>query len=472
MKSSKSMSKMKMGKILKNVEGNKHHIGGSCKVGVEKFNQEHKFLSAMDLEAFCCVCGGSNKDEINCLLECSRCFIKVHQACYGVSRVPKGHWYCRPCRTSSKDIVRNLSTDCCLIWWYIFVYPYLWLTSALDAFLSHSSCSVFLLNLQCSATTQVCVLCGYSGGAMTQALRSRTIVKSLLKAWNIETECRPKNAVSSDEIVEDDLNVMRSPEAILEGNNFPVLRPVNIEPSSTALWKVDSPSQLDNIQNSSCCVHNSITAGVLDSTVKQWVHMVCGLWTPGTRCPNVDTMSAFDVSGASRPKANVVCSMCNRPGGSCIQCRVVNCSVQFHPWCAHRKLEGCFKEFFVFEFHVKKVSCKVKLRGLRMKMLVFMEDVCSMPTHPLCESHSDPIDNELDCSGEKELTCARTEGYKGRKRDGFWYNLYGWSRGKSGLVPQEQLNAWIHINGQKSSAQVFPKLPIEYDCRVQSSCFF
>ncbi|XP_031279661.1 uncharacterized protein LOC116138078 isoform X3 [Pistacia vera] len=400
MKSSKSMSKMKMGKILKNVEGNKHHIGGSCKVGVEKFNQEHKFLSAMDLEAFCCVCGGSNKDEINCLLECSRCFIKVHQACYGVSRVPKGHWYCRPCRTSSKDIV--------------------------------------------------CVLCGYSGGAMTQALRSRTIVKSLLKAWNIETECRPKNAVSSDEIVEDDLNVMRSPEAILEGNNFPVLRPVNIEPSSTALWKVDSPSQLDNIQNSSCCVHNSITAGVLDSTVKQWVHMVCGLWTPGTRCPNVDTMSAFDVSGASRPKANVVCSMCNRPGGSCIQCRVVNCSVQFHPWCAHRK--GLLQS---------------EVEGVENENVGFYGRCVLHATHPLCESHSDPIDNELDCSGEKELTCARTEGYKGRKRDGFWYNLYGWSRGKSGLVPQEQLNAWIHINGQKSSAQVFPKLPIEYDCRKE-----
>lgn len=30
------MPKMKMGKILKNAEGNRHHIGGSCKVGAEK----------------------------------------------------------------------------------------------------------------------------------------------------------------------------------------------------------------------------------------------------------------------------------------------------------------------------------------------------------------------------------------------------------------------------------------------------
>ncbi len=35
--------------------------------------------------------------------------MQVHQACYGVSKVPKGRWYCRPCRTSSKDIVRDLN---------------------------------------------------------------------------------------------------------------------------------------------------------------------------------------------------------------------------------------------------------------------------------------------------------------------------------------------------------------------------
>ena len=31
----------------------------------------------------------------------------MHQACYGVSKVPKGSWSCRPCRASSKDIVRG-----------------------------------------------------------------------------------------------------------------------------------------------------------------------------------------------------------------------------------------------------------------------------------------------------------------------------------------------------------------------------
>lgn len=168
-------------------------------------------------------------------------------------------------------------------------------------------CTLILLVLQ---TIQVCVLCGYGGGAMTRALRSRMFVKSLLKAWNVESECKSKNAVSSAEIMESDLNVLHLSESIHEGK-FPVLRPFGIEPSTSAVCRIDSQKQVDICQNSLCCVnssrvHNSITAGLLNSTVKQWVHMVCGLWTPGTRCPNVDTMSAFDVSGASRPKANVV----------------------------------------------------------------------------------------------------------------------------------------------------------------------
>lgn len=146
---------------------------------------------------------------------------------------------------------------------------------------------------------------------MTRALRSRTIVKSLLKAWSFETECKPKNAISSAGTLHDEFSVLHSLGSVLENNSYPILRPVNIEPSTSAVWNMDLEKQLDILQNSLCCasnlkVRNSITAGVLDSTIKQWVHMVCGLWTPGTRCPNVDTMSAFDVSGASHPRANMV----------------------------------------------------------------------------------------------------------------------------------------------------------------------
>lgn len=146
---------------------------------------------------------------------------------------------------------------------------------------------------------------------MTRALQSRNIVKSLLKTWNIDTEFEPKDTVAPSEILEDKFSMLDSSTSGLERDSFPVIRPIPSEPSSVVVWKMDLQKQLDCLKNSSLSssnsnVHNSIIAGVLDSTIKQWIHMVCGLWTPGTRCPNVDTMSAFDVSGASRPKADVV----------------------------------------------------------------------------------------------------------------------------------------------------------------------
>jgi hypothetical protein len=41
-------------------------------------------------------------------------------------------------------------------------------------------------------------------------------------------------------------------------------------------------------------------------SIAHWVHMVCGLWTPSTRCPNVNTMAAFDLSGTFPSRKNTV----------------------------------------------------------------------------------------------------------------------------------------------------------------------
>ncbi|XP_022729706.1 uncharacterized protein LOC111284891 isoform X3 [Durio zibethinus] len=398
----KCMPKMKVGKGLKKAGDVECHARRSCNINVEnRYIKEPRYSPSVDSDVFCCVCGSSNKDEFNCLLECNQCSIRVHQACYGVSKVPKGHWYCRPCRTSSKDIV--------------------------------------------------CVLCGYGGGAMTRALRSSAFVKGLFKAWNIESKCRPKSTSYSTETMLDD-------QSLVVGNAFCNLQCKDLGLSRTAVWKMDLQNQWDIIQNSHRPVsklnlYNSVTAGVLDSTVKQWVHMVCGLWTPGTRCPNVDTMSAFDVSGVSSANENVVCSICDRPGGSCIQCRVVDCSVRFHPWCAHQK--GLLQS---------------EVEGVDNEKVGFYGRCMLHASDPTCESGSDATGAELSFPSEGESTCARTEGFKGRKRDGFWH-IYGQSRRKSGcFVPQEQLNAWIHINGHKSCMQGLPKLPtsdIEYDCRKE-----
>lgn len=116
---------------------------------------------------------------------------------------------------------------------------------------------------------------------MTRALHSNIIVRSLLNAWNVAAESQ-----------ETQVDIDASQNIFCE----------HIRASSVA------DPMVKNLSNPvhDKIVTNSITAGLFDPTVKQWVHMVCGLWTPDTRCPNVDTMSAFDMSGVCYPKGNVV----------------------------------------------------------------------------------------------------------------------------------------------------------------------
>ncbi|PIA45634.1 hypothetical protein AQUCO_01600095v1 [Aquilegia coerulea] len=392
---------------LKNVDrGSKCRKGELSRSRIKKSAQEQKGQPfVLDSDAFCSVCGSSKKDRNNCLLECCSCLIRVHQACYGVSRVPKGRWCCRPCRVNSKD--------------------------------------------------NVCVLCGYEGGAMTQALKSQNIVKGLLEAWSIGSEIKAKKLYTISGTPKDDLILLETFGSEYEVHSKSLAISVAEEPPCAMLIR-DSVDKTDVVQISDekpLQVHNSITAGVIDLTIKQWVHMVCGLWTPGTRCPNVDTMSAFDVSGVSPPK-NVVCSICNRSGGSGIKCRVVNCSVHFHPWCAHQK--GLLQS---------------EVEGVDSDKVGFYGRCVLHATDLGCDSVVHPIDTDLDTLGREEFTCARTEGYKGRKKDGFRHKLLGRSNanGKC-LVPQEQIDAWLHINGQKPCIKGVLKPPtseIEHDCRKE-----
>ncbi|MED6110151.1 hypothetical protein PIB30_040306 [Stylosanthes scabra] len=394
-------------KVKDTVEYGEDTKHGCCNTESRNSVQECLGISIQNPDAFCSVCQNSSNDDNNCLLECSRCLIRVHQACYGIPTLPrKGRWCCRPCRTNSKDIA--------------------------------------------------CVLCGYGGGAMTRAIQNRTVVKSLLKAWSIENRGMSKHT-TTPEIFEKERDVFDSTKYDLKFDQTCGLKSVNDENSRSDQLKVEmSTNQMQNVPYNIFKVHNSITAGVHDTSVKQWIHMVCGLWTPGTRCPNVNTMSAFDVSGVTRPREDVVCCICNRWGGSCIECRIVDCSVKFHPWCAHQKnLLQCETEGDDDE--------KVGFYGRCMLHAV----------DPRCHPNYDPVD-DIDSLEEREFTCARTEGYKGRKRDGYHRHCYNGLKGKGAsgcLVPEEQLNAWIYINGQKLCPQRLPNpkpaSDIEHDCRKE-----
>jgi uncharacterized Zn finger protein (UPF0148 family) len=54
---------------------------------------------------------------------------------------------------------------------------------------------------------------------------------------------------------------------------------------------------------------NTVRAAAADPAAKQWAHMVCTLWMPGTRCLNMGTMGVFDVSGVSVARRKLV-SLC------------------------------------------------------------------------------------------------------------------------------------------------------------------
>ncbi|TRY54621.1 hypothetical protein DNTS_001605 [Danionella cerebrum] len=50
-----------------------------------------------DEDVICDVCRSPDSEEGNDMVFCDKCNICVHQACYGIVKVPDGHWMCRTC---------------------------------------------------------------------------------------------------------------------------------------------------------------------------------------------------------------------------------------------------------------------------------------------------------------------------------------------------------------------------------------
>lgn len=259
---------------------------------------------------------------------------------------------------------------------------------------------------------------------MTRAFGSRGVVKTLLKAWNIKTESHIMGLGSAETLYV----------------------PAKLDSETTAFRPSSSIKPM---------VHNSVIAGLFDRTVRQWVHMVCGIWTPGTRCPNVDTMSAFDVSAVPHPKAHMICHICKRPGGSYTQCHVETCSSYFHPWCAHQK--GLLQN---------EVECldnhKVRFYGM-----------CLLHAHhqpSAVDSDNAKDKNDSENAPKKDPTCARTQVYGGTKLQGGKHSPCQHNGKGKCLVTQVQLDAWLYINRQKFGLKRLPKRPVsdvEHDYRKE-----
>uniref|UniRef100_M8BXS4 Histone-lysine N-methyltransferase n=1 Tax=Aegilops tauschii TaxID=37682 RepID=M8BXS4_AEGTA len=366
--------------------GDKQNVVQACEVNAGRYKER---LSSADS---CCVCRIPYLEPCNQLMECSKCFVKAHQACYGVLKVPRGQWFCRPCKTNAnaQDTLGPPGK----------LSPQVKANGSVDPArpMPMPRTLISMLYVICTSIVVVVYIpkcCEFSYMQIT-GLRFMWLWR-----WShdkgIERSKNPDKFAKRSTSLE---NVSRVDKQ----------RPV------------DNAHEENTVSSSWTANHNS---SLLVPHTSWWVHVVCGLWTPGTKCPNPTTMSAFDLSGALPAKSDYACSMCDRAGGSFMMCRDVNCSVTFHAWCAHQRgllqsdPEGEHNEYIGF--------------------------------YGRCLNHATNRVNPEKCLRSNEWTCARTEGFKGRKGEGCSGSNYKKPQVKSSecSVSQEQINAWLRINGSK-----------------------
>jgi hypothetical protein len=70
------------------------------------------------------------------------------------------------------------------------------------------------------------------------------------------------------------------------------------------------------------------------SSCGRWTHPVCVLFTPELTVNEV-THRPDNISALSVERADLVCQLCHRSGGACVQCCVGDCLAAFHPYCAY-----------------------------------------------------------------------------------------------------------------------------------------
>ncbi|CAM6105213.1 unnamed protein product [Calypogeia fissa] len=345
----------------------------------------------------CCVCGSSISEFLNQIVCCSGCPVKVHQACYGVKKIPNSAWFCRTCKAT--------------------------------------------------ASQPTCVLCGYGGGAMTRAQKSKAFQKGLVKVWQEKINPTEKADISSPHSADFLEAGMRLDHSLADrqcsvetydvGNCSVKGKPARdlAEIDADYLSSIERREKSVAKENLMPC--NSVSSGLLDSTVVQWVHMVCALWMPGTRCQNNSTMGVFDVSGVTLSRRKMVCSICNRKGGACIQCRVVKCGVPFHPWCAHEK--GLLRSEIVEDGNNSLEFNGKCLRHGEGGDLLNDPDV------------ADIAPEEIGLRIGTSSSCARTEGYAGKLtlEERALQRRQATRKGSAAVSP-EQVAAWLRINERKT----------------------
>ncbi|CAF0817225.1 unnamed protein product [Brachionus calyciflorus] len=78
-------------RLIENFELQSHH---GLKTAIEKLQS---YSIEYDEDIVCDVCHSPDSEDNNEMVFCDGCNMCVHQACYGIEKIPKGNWLCAPC---------------------------------------------------------------------------------------------------------------------------------------------------------------------------------------------------------------------------------------------------------------------------------------------------------------------------------------------------------------------------------------
>lgn len=86
-----------------------------------------------------------------------------------------------------------------------------------------------------------------------------------------------------------------------------------------------------------CLVCPSDTGAFKQTDTGVWIHSICALWIPELYFANLHYMEPIEgVANISKSRWKLVCYICKRKMGACIQCTHRNCFVAYHVTCARR----------------------------------------------------------------------------------------------------------------------------------------
>lgn len=143
------------------------------------------------------------------------------------------------------------------------------------------------------------------------------------------------------------------------------------------------------------CVLCSELGGALRQTKEgEWCHIVCAMWMPNATVED----GIIGLDKVKRKAWNVMCSICSKRSGACVQCSEECCNKWFHVMCArsrgrvtdvierfgkHQYLSFCAKHSFDYWIEGKKRE--------RERQFIMSLDGESILSHPLVQERSSQL---------------------------------------------------------------------------------